>query len=104
MVRYLPPEDQVIVEQARGIGLLAGADAPAYLSPDLCTALSLLLAVPTLGYSLLFVPIAWVAQHERTNHRLARLRGQLERVAAHGDAKPEPTLPTSRPMTALRRT
>ena len=102
MVRYLPPEAEALVHQARSRGLLDHTEAPGYLSPDLCTALSLLLAVPTFGYSLLFVPIAWVAQHERTNHRLARLRGQLERAGAHGDGKPEPSLPVSRAMTTLR--
>lgn len=95
MVRYLPPEDQAIVAQARGCGLLGGGDSPGYLSPDLCTALALLLAVPTLGYSLLFVPIAWVAQHERTNHRLARLRRQLELSLVDSEALPAAAAPPS---------
>jgi hypothetical protein len=88
MVRYLPPEADAIVQQARSRGMLASGDVPGYLSPDLCTALALLLALPTLGYSLLFVPIAWVAQHERTNDRLQRLRRQLEQTGVSAEAPP----------------
>ena len=93
MVRYLPPEAHTLVQQARSRGLLDARNAPSYLSPGLCTPLALLLAVPTFGYSLLFVPIVWVAQHERTNHRLERLRRQLERSVASGDAAPSGAAP-----------
>ncbi len=76
--RSLPPEASAIVERAQRHGLPGSQPPPAYLAPDLCTVLSLLLAVPSLGYSLLFMPVVWVAQHERTNRRLERLRLQLE--------------------------
>jgi hypothetical protein len=77
-MRFLPPEEQAIVCRAQELGLSGASPSPAYLCPDWCTGLSLALAIPTLGYSLLFVPILWVAQHERTLRRLAHLRGQLE--------------------------
>jgi hypothetical protein len=80
MVRYLPPQHQALVDKARRCGLLEGDAAPAYLSPNLCTALSLVLAVPTLGYSLLLVPIVWVAQSERTTRRLERLGQAVARI------------------------
>ena len=79
MVRFLPSEDQVIVDQALALGLNDAVPAPAYLSPHLCTALSFLLAVPSLGFSLVLVPILWVAQYERTKHRILCLRKALEK-------------------------
>ena len=77
-MRFLPPEEQAIVDRAEALGLEGAVPRPAYLSPELCTGLSLLLAVPTLGYSLLLLPILWVAQYERTAHRIMRLRRKLE--------------------------
>ena len=77
-MRFLPPEEQAIVCRAQELGLAGASPSPAYLRPDWCTGLSLALAIPTLGYSLLFVPILWVAQHDRTIRRLSHLRGQLE--------------------------
>lgn len=82
--RYLPPEDCAIVERAQRHELPGSQPPPAYLAPDLCTVLSLLLAVPTLGYSLLLMPLVWVAQHERTNRRLEQLRLQLEQLDQTG--------------------
>lgn len=76
----LPPEYQALVKKARSFGLLDMDEVLGYLSPDLCTLLSLLLALPTLGYSLLLVPIVWVAQSERTNTRLNRLRQAVARI------------------------
>ena len=38
------------------------------------------LALPTFGYSLIVVPILWVAQHDQTIRRLAHLRDQLETI------------------------
>lgn len=76
-MRFLPPEEQTLVCRAQALGLAGARPTPAYLSPTWCTALSLLLALPTLGYSLLLVPILWVVQHDRTAHRLRRLRRQL---------------------------
>ena len=77
-MRFLPAEDQVIVDHAVALGLNGAVPAPAYLSPHLCTALSFLLAVPSLGFSLVLIPILWVAQYERTKHRIMGLRKQLE--------------------------
>jgi hypothetical protein len=77
-MRFLPPEDQAIVCLAQELGLTGASPSPAYLRPEWCTGLSLALAIPTLGYSLIVVPILWVAQHDRTLRRLAHLRGQLE--------------------------
>lgn len=74
-------EDAALVAQARRRNLLNGPE-PGYLSPDLCTALSLLLAVPTLGFSFLLVPILWVAQSEHTAARLQTLKHRL--AAASG--------------------
>jgi len=48
-----------------------------------------LLALPTLGFSLLFVPILWVVQHEITAGRIARLRERLESQAV-GQLVPHP--------------
>lgn len=78
-MRFLPAEDQVIVNRALALGLNDAVPAPAYLSPHLCTALSFLLAVPSLGFSLVLVPILWVAQHDRTKQRIMGLRKQLEK-------------------------
>ena len=78
-MRFLPAEDQVVVERALALGLNDAVPAPAYLSPNLCTVLSFLLAVPSLGFSLVLVPILWVAQYDRTKHRIMGLRKQLEK-------------------------
>jgi len=78
-MRFLPAEEQVIVDRALELGLNGAVPAPAYLSPNLCTALSFLLAVPSLGFSLVLVPILWVAQYDRTKHRIMGLRKQLEK-------------------------
>ena len=77
-MRFLPPEEQAIVCRAQALGLAEAFPTPAYLSPEWCTTFSLLLAVPTLGYSLLLVPILWVVQHDRTASRISTLRRQLE--------------------------
>lgn len=77
-MRFLPSQEQAIVDQAVALGLKDASPPPAYLSPHLCTALSFLLAVPSFGFSLVFVPILWVAQYERTNHRILCLRKALE--------------------------
>ena len=77
-MRYLQPEDQAILDQALELGLHDGVALPAYLSPHLCTALSFLLAVPSLGFSLVLVPILWVAHYDRTKHRILCLQKQLE--------------------------
>jgi hypothetical protein len=74
---FLPPEEQAVVDRARAIGLAGSGRDPAYLCPTLCTALTLLLAIPTLGFSLVLVPILWVAQYEHTGARIQRLRREL---------------------------
>lgn len=81
-MRFLPPEEQCLVARAQASGLPEAYPAPGYLCPNLCTALSLFLMVPTYGLSLLFVPILWVVQHDRTDHRLNRLRQQLQKDLA----------------------
>lgn len=80
MFRFLPPEASVIVKQAQLHRLPGSQPPPAYLTPGSCTVLMLLLAVPTLGYSLLLVPLLWVAQHDRTDRRIELLRSQLRQV------------------------
>jgi len=84
-MRYLPPEDQAVLDQALELGLHDGVSLPAYLSPHLCTALSFLLAVPSLGFSLVLVPILWVAQYDRTKHRILCLQQQLETQQSPAD-------------------
>jgi len=76
---FLPAEDQIVVDRALALGLNGAVPTPAYLSPNLCTALSFLLAIPTLGFSLVLVPILWVAQYDQTKHRIMGLRQQLEK-------------------------
>jgi hypothetical protein len=79
-MRFLPPDEQAIVCQAQELGLAGASPSPAYLHPDWCIGLSLALALPTFGYSLIVVPILWVAQHDQTIRRLAHLRDQLETI------------------------
>jgi hypothetical protein len=69
-----------IVCRAQQLGLSGATPSPAYFDPNLCTAISLALAVPTFGYSLIFVPILWIAQHDQTMRRLSDLRRQLETI------------------------
>jgi hypothetical protein len=80
-MRFLPPDEQEIVSRAQAIGLDGATPAPAYLCPHWCTGLSLLLTLPTFGYSLIVVPLLWVIQHDRTATRLARLRLELKELA-----------------------
>lgn len=86
-MRFLPPEEQAIVCRAQSLGLSAASPTPAYLSPEWCTALSLALVLPTLGYSLLLVPILWVAQHDHTASRISGLRQELEVMLRGGTSK-----------------
>jgi hypothetical protein len=74
----LRPEEQSVIEDAIRLGLLDAARTPSYLPGWSCTLLSFGLALPTLGYSLVFVPLIWVAQHELTGSRIAALRKRLE--------------------------
>jgi len=83
-MQLLACEDQAIVDQALQLGIHDGAPPPAYWSPHLCTALSFLLAVPSLGFSLVLVPILWVAQYDRTQHRILCLQKQLETQRTQG--------------------
>ena len=85
----LTPEEKRIVQSALHSGLLADQEAPRYWPAWSCTLLSCLLALPTLGLSLLFVPILWVAQHEISAARIARLRARLE-ARTHGRFVPHP--------------
>ncbi|MEB3305542.1 MAG: hypothetical protein VKL58_04930 [Cyanobacteriota bacterium] len=81
-MRFLPPEEQAIVCRAQQLGLKSAWPSPAYLQPDLCTGVSLALAIPTYGYSLIVVPILWIIQHDQTERRLADLRRELETIAS----------------------
>ena len=74
----LSPEEQSVIEEAIRLGVLDAARTPSYLPGWSCTLLSFGLALPTLGYSLVFVPLIWVAQHEHTGSRIAALRKRLE--------------------------
>jgi hypothetical protein len=67
-----------MIEIARRRGFLDGKGAPNYLPPRQCTLLTFLLALPTLGFSLVLVPILWVVQYEHTSGRLRLLKEQLE--------------------------
>jgi hypothetical protein len=80
-MRFLPPEEQEIVNMAKAIGLDRASPPPAYLSPHWCMVLSVVLALPTFGYSLIVVPVLWVIQHDRTATRLTQLRLELEGVS-----------------------
>lgn len=79
-MRFLPPEDAAIVHRAQGLHVPGAFPAPTYLCPKWCIALSLLLALPTLGHSFVLVPILWVIQHDRTASRLTRLRREVNRI------------------------
>ncbi len=80
-MRFLPPEEQGIVCRAQALQLRGASPTPAYLSPNWCIGLSLALVLPTLGASLVVVPMVWIAQHDRTNSRLAALRQQLDALS-----------------------
>ena len=86
---FLTSDEDRIVQAARQRGLLANQAPPEYLPAWSCTLLSCLLALPTLGFSFLFVPILWVVQHEITAGRIARLRVRLHSVAI-GQLVPHP--------------
>jgi len=73
----LSAEEHALVARAQELGLCSASEAPGFLSPGLCTTLSLLLALPTFGYSLIMVPLIWYAQHERASARIAQLRRLL---------------------------
>jgi hypothetical protein len=101
-MRFLPPEEQAIVDQAQVLGLAGANPPPAYLSPGLCSTLSLALALPTLGFSLLLVPVVWVAQHDHTAQRLTRLRRELEEDVRHPGAEGRPNQPEQSPGAGYR--
>ena len=73
----LSREELAIVQQARHQGLLDQEESLAYLPGWLCSVLSIALVPLSLGFSLVFVPIVWIVQHDRTATRIARLRHQL---------------------------
>jgi len=73
----LSSEELAIVHQARHQGLLQQEESLAYLPAWQCSVLSIALVPLSLGFSLVFVPIMWIAQHDRTATRIARLRHQL---------------------------
>lgn len=73
----LSTEEQAVVARAQALGLTNRSAAPAFLAPGVCTTLSLLLALPTFGFSLIVVPLIWYAQHDRASARIALMRSQL---------------------------
>ena len=77
----LSPAEQSIIEEAIQLGVLDAARTPSYLPGWPCTLMSFGLALPTLGFSLVFVPLIWVAQHEHTGSRIAKLRDRLKRTS-----------------------
>jgi hypothetical protein len=79
----LTPEEQSVIEEAIRLGVLDAARTPSYLPGWSCTLLSFGLALPTLGYSLILVPLIWVAQHEHTGSRIANLRERLKPTGGH---------------------
>jgi hypothetical protein len=74
----LSPAEQSIIEEAIQLGVLDAARTPSYLPGWSCTLMSFGLALPTLGFSLVFVPLIWVAQHEHTGSRITKLRERLK--------------------------
>jgi hypothetical protein len=75
----LTPAEQAVVREATRLGLLEQQSPPAYLPAWSCTVVSFVLVPPTLGLSLLMVPLLWVAQHHRTTQRLLLLEENLKR-------------------------
>jgi uncharacterized iron-regulated membrane protein len=85
----LNAQEQRLVQRALAAGLLEPTRTPAYGSARLCTLISLALALPTLGTSLLVVPLLWVLQHDRTATNLARLQRELEAGGPVGQQAPQ---------------
>jgi hypothetical protein len=73
----LSTEEHAILHQAREQGLLDREESVDYLPGWLCSVLGITLVPLSLGFSLVFVPIVWIVQHDRTATRIARLRHQL---------------------------
>ncbi len=73
----LSSEELAIVRRAREQGLLDRQESIADLPGWLCSVLSIGLVPLRLGFSLVFVPIVWIAPHDRTASRIARLRHRL---------------------------
>lgn len=76
-MKILSPEEQALVARAQALGLCKASQSPGFLSPRACTTLSLLMALPTFGLSLIVVPLIWYAQHDRASARMALLQRQL---------------------------
>lgn len=73
----LTPEEEQVVQAAIRQGHISQECSPCYWPASWCTVLSFVLAPPSLGFSLVFVPLLWVAQHDLTAHRIANLRQRL---------------------------
>jgi hypothetical protein len=74
----LPSDDQALVELARRQGIVGPNESFDYPRGWMCTALSIGLVPFTLGFSLVFVPIAWIVRSDRTASRINRLRTRLQ--------------------------
>ena len=77
--RVPQPRSAVGDEEAIRLGLLAAARPPFALPGWSRTLLSFGLALPTLGYMRVFVPLIRVAQHDHTGHHIAELRERIKR-------------------------
>jgi hypothetical protein len=86
----LTPEEEQVVQAAIRQGLISQQSPPRYLPASWCTLLSFVLVPPTLGFSLVVVPLLWVVQHDLTAHRITTLRQRL----LGGDGAPLHQQPT----------
>lgn len=85
----LTADETSVVCEALRQGLITERSVPSYLPASWCTVLTFLLAPPSLGLSLLLVPLVWVAQHDHTANRIQGLRQHL----AQGGASTGPFRP-----------
>jgi hypothetical protein len=85
----LTADETSVVREALRQGLITERSVPGYLPASWCTALTFLLAPPSFGFSLLLVPLVWVAQHDHTANRIQELRQRL----TQGDATAGPFRP-----------
>jgi hypothetical protein len=84
------PEEETVVREAIRQGLVSEDATPSYLPTSWCTLLTFVLAPPSLGLSLLLVPLLWVAQHDLTSHRIGRLRQRLRSGNETPTLQPQP--------------
>lgn len=88
------PEEETVVQEAIRQGLVSQHSIPSYLPASWCTLLAFGLAPPSLGFSLLLVPLLWVAQHDHTSHRISLLR---QRLRSNNEPPILPSVPRAQP-------